>query len=216
MIKCRQNLFSEGYIIKKILPWLGVSNFKNVRALTLAAVLIALAVIGYGLLRIPIIPGQVEMRFGFLFIAATAFLFGPAVAFPAGVIASMLGFLLFSTGAAFNPLFDLNEGFAGILFAAFLYKRNPKSEYFIIWIVLARASVNIICNIIIRTHLLVLFGFIPPAGINVVTTLRIFRNIMLLPVEIIMMFIIIKFVAVYAQRYNFIKPQKIIKKENNI
>jgi len=207
--------------MNKILDVLGITemaaNIKNVRAITLTAILIALTVIGYGLLRIPIIPGQIEMRFGFLFLAVIAYMFGPVVAFPAGFIASMLGFLLFPTGAAFNPIFDLNEGFAGVLFSIFLYKRNPKSEYFIIWIVLARTSVNIICNIIIRTHLLILFGFIPPAGVNVVTTLRIFRNITLLPVEIIMMFIIIKFVADIAVKYNFIKPPKIIhKKETNI
>ena len=198
--------------MKKIFDMLGITemagNIKNIRTITLTAVLIALTVIGYGLLRVPIIPGQLEMRFGFLFIAVIAFLFGPVAAFAAGIISSMLGFLLFPTGAAFNPLFDLNEGLAGILYAVFLYKRNPKSEYFIIWIVVARASVNFICNIIIRTQLLILFGFIPPAAASLVTTARIFRNVTLLPVEIILMLFILKFVANYAYKYNFINKKK--------
>ena len=190
----------------------GARNFKNVRALTLAAILVALAVVGYGLLRIEPMPG-VRVTFGFVFITVIAYLFGPAMAFPAGVLANMLAFLVFPTGAAFNPLFDLNRGLAGILYGVCLYRRNHNSEYFIIWMVAAQASVNFFCNIIINTYLLMLFGFIPVNALNVITTVRIFRNVVFMPVEIIMLFIILKFIAVYAQKYNFIRPSKLIKKE---
>jgi len=182
-------------------------NFKNVRTISLTAVLIALTIIGNRLLIIPV--GQVlEIRFGFVFLSVIAFLFGPIVAFAAGFLTNMLGFLLFPTGGGFNPLFDLNIGLSGILYAIFLYKRNHKSEYFIIWIVAAKASVNLICNIIINTRLLILFGFIPGNSKNIITTVRVFKNFTLLPVEIIIIFFILKFVANYAYKYNFIKPAK--------
>ena len=200
-----------GIVIKKILNALGLSdaadNFKNVRTITLTAVLIALTVIANRLLIIPVGP-MLEIRFGFIFLSLIAFLFGPVVAFSAGFLTNLLGFLMFSSGGAFNPLFDLNVGLAGVLYAVFLYKRNPKSEYFIIRITAAKASVNLICNILINTRLLVMFGFIPAPTAGIVTLTRVFKNFALLPVEIILMLVVFKFVSVYAYKYNFIKQQK--------
>lgn len=194
----------------KIADMLGINDavagFKNVRTLALTAILIALAVIGYGLLRIEPIPG-VRVSFGFVFLATIAFLFGPVTAFFAGVMANMLAFVMFPSGASFNPLFDLNRGVAGILYAIFLYKRNFKSEYFIIWVIAAKASVNFICHIVINTYLLIWMGFIHSDSINVFTTIRVFRNVLFLPVEIIIMFIVLKFAAVYARKYNFISER---------
>ena len=205
----KKYVFSGVIFIKKILDVLGISdiaaNFKNVRTISLTAVLIALTIIGNGLMKIPL-PMGLEIRFGFVFLSTIAFLFGPAVAFAAGFLTNMLAFLLFPTGAGFNPVFDLNIGLSGILYAIFLYKRNAKSEYFIIWIVAAKASVNLICHIIINTRLLMFFGYIPGSSAFIVTTARVFKNFMLMPVEIILMFFIIKFVSVYANKYNFIKP----------
>ena len=198
----------------KILEISGAENFKNIRALVLTAILIAFAVIGYGLLRIEPIQG-VRVSFGFVFLATIAFLFGPAIAFPAGIIASMLAAVIFSTGGAgFNPLFDLNRGISGILYGSFLYGRNPKSEYFIIWVVAAKATVNFICNIIINTYLLMLIGWIHTDAANIITVIRIFRNVVFLPVEIIILFTVLKFVAVYAQRYKFTAPSKILTKRS--
>ena len=148
---------------------------------------------------------MLEIRFGFLFLAVIAFLFGPVIAFSAGFLTNMLGFLMFSAGGVFNPLFDLNVGLMGVIYAVFLYKRNHKSEYFIIWVAAAQILVNVVCRIIINTHLLMIMGFIPADSTNIVTTIRLFRNITLLPVEILMLLFILKFVAVYAKRYNFIK-----------
>ena len=194
--------------MRKVLDILGITDMaaglKNVRTITLTAILIALTIIGNRLLIIPVMPGMLEIRFGFIFLATIAFLFGPVAAFFAGFTTNMLGFLLFSGTGGFNPLFDLNIGLSGVLYAVFLYRRNPKSEYFIIWILAARASVNFICHIIINTHLLIMFGFIPQGTAGVITTVRVFRNIALLPVEIIVMMIIVKFVADYANKYKFV------------
>ena len=206
----KKYLFLEVIFIKKVLDVLGISdiaaNFKNVRTITLTAVLIALTIIGDRMLLIPLSPA-LEIRFGFLFLATIAFLFGPAVAFAAGFLANMIGFLLFA-GGSFNPLFDLNIGLSGILYALFLYKKNPKSEYFIIWIVAAKVAVNFICHIIINTRLLILVKFIPDNGAAIITITRIFKNVALLPIEIILMLFVLKFVSVYAYKFNFIKPTK--------
>lgn len=190
----------------KVLSILGITemanNFKNVRTITLTAVLIALTIVANGVLKIPLTMG-LEIRFGFLFLSTIAFLFGPVTAFAAGFITSTLTFLLFPTGFAFDPRFDLNAGLGAVLYAIFLYKKNPKSEYFIIWILSAKVAVNFICNILLNTYLM--RGYIGSAA-ELLTLTRLFKNIALLPLEIIMMIIVIKFVASAAQKYNFINP----------
>lgn len=216
MVRGQADIDTKGRIaIKKILDALGISemagNFKNVRAITLMAVLAALTIIGNRLLVIPISMG-LEIRFGFVFLSAIAFLFGPVVAFAVGFITSMLGFLMIP-GGGFNPLFDLNTGLSGILYAIFLYKRNPKSEYFIIWIVASKVFVNFICNIIINTKLLIMFGYLSETTQGFVTIVRVFKNFTLLPGEIIVMFFVLRFLADYAARYKFVKQPAIDTKE---
>jgi len=186
-------------------------NFKNVRTITLTAVLIALTIIGNGVTKIPLAMG-LEIRFGFVFLSTIAFLFGPVVTFAAGFITSVLTFLLFPTGFAFDLRFDLNAGLAGLIYAIFLYRRNYKSEYFIIWIVAAKVAVNLICNIIINTALFK--GYFGSAA-EVLTITRAFKNIALLPGEIIVMLIVIKYIAASAHKYNFIKPVDYSNNSNN-
>jgi len=199
-------MFSGGIVIKKILDVLGISemtaNFKNVRTLSLTAVLIALTIIGNGVTKIPLTMG-LEIRFGFVFLSTIAYLFGPVVTFAAGFITSALTFLLFPSGFAFDPRFDLNAGLAGAIYAVFLYRKNYKSEYFVIWIVAAKFFVNLVCNVFINTALLK--GYIGSLA-EIITITRVFKNIALLPVEIIIMLIVIKYVAIAAHKYNFIKP----------
>ena len=182
-------------------------NFKNVRTITLTAVLIALTIVGDGVTRIAVMQG-LEIRFGFVFLSTIAFLFGPVVTFAAGVITSMLTFLLFPTGFSFDPRFDLNSGLAGALYAIFLFRRNYKSEYFIIWIVAAKVAINLICNIFINTYLF--RGYFGSLA-EFLTVSRVFKNIVLLPGEIVVMLIVIKYVAEAAQKYHFIKPPKKLK-----
>jgi len=196
----------EGRVdIKKILIALGISemaeNFKNVRTVALTAVLVALTIVGNGVTKIPLAMG-LEIRFGFVFLSAIAFLFGPLVTFAAGFIASFLAFVLFPTGFGFNLLFDLNAGLAGLLYAVFLYRRNYKSEYFVIWIVCAKIVVNFICNIMINTYLMA--GYVGSLA-EILTITRVFKNIALLPGEIVVMLFAIKYIAASATKYRFAK-----------
>jgi ECF transporter S component (folate family) len=195
----------QDFMIKRILDVLGISemaaNFKNVRTIALTAVLIALTVVGNGMTKIPIAMG-LEIRFGFIFLATIAYLFGPVVTFAAGFITSTLAFLLFPPGLGYNVLFDLNAGLSGFIYAVFLYRRNYKSEYFIVWIVAAKVAVNFICNIIINTALLkVYIG----SFADLVSITRVFKNVALLPGEIVLMLIVVKYVAESAKRYKFVK-----------
>jgi ECF transporter S component (folate family) len=183
----------------KFLDTSGVQNFKNIRALTVTAMLIALTIVGDTLPVLRIIPGVIEIRFGFIFLATIAFLFGPALGFSAGVISNVISFLVFP-GGVFNPLFDLNKGLEGIFYASFLYKKNAKSKYFIIRIAAARICVNVICNMIIRTALLIQSGALANSWVAI--SPRIVSNAARLPVDIMLLIIILTFTAKIAQRFN--------------
>jgi len=188
--------------MSKILDMMGVENLKNVRALTFTALLAALTIVGDLLPRIILVPGIIEIRFGFIFLAVIAFLFGPVFGFVAGIITNLIAFLLLP-GGDFNPIYDLLKGLEGIFYAAFLYKKNFKSEYFIIWIVVARLHVNVICNMIIRTYILIQTGRLPNEIITIIS-LRVVPNVARLPIDIILLFTILMVVAKIAQQYKFI------------
>ena len=175
-------------------------SFKNVRTVALTAVLIALAVVGNGL-KIPLSMG-LEIRFGFVFLSTIAFLFGPVVAFAAGFTSNLLAFLLFPSGFGYNVLFDLNIGLSGVLYAIFLYRKNYKSEYFVVWVAAAKIAVNFVCNIVINSYLL--RAYLGPSA-DIITITRIFKNITLLPGEIVVMLFVLKYVAEAAKKYNFVK-----------
>lgn len=200
-------MFFGGIFIKKILNFLGISemagNFKNVRSITLTAVLIALTIAGNTVTKIPLALG-LEIRFGFVFFSVISFLFGPLIAFAAGLIENTLSFFLSAGGFAFDVRYGLNAGLAGILYAVFLYKRNVNSKYFIIWITAAKASVSLICNILVNTYLLK--GYLGSAA-EVLTIARLYKNVGMLPVEILIMFFVLKAVKAAAVRYNFAKEQ---------
>ena len=179
-----------------------IGNFKNVRTITLTAVLIALTIVGNSFVKIPVMPGMLEIKFGFIFFSVIAFLFGPVVAFGAGLIENTVSFFISGSGV-FDIRYGLNAGLAGILYSIFLYRKNYKSEYFIIWITAAKASVNFICNIVVTGFLLKeYFG----ESYKILTDIRIFKNIGMLPVEILIMFFVLKAISKTAVSFKFIKP----------
>lgn len=184
---------------------------KNVRTITLTAVLTALTVVGDSLTKIVIVPGILDIRFGFIFFSVIAYLFGPIVAFAAGLIQNTVSFFISGSGV-FDIRYGLNAGLTGIIYAIFLYRKNYKSEYFIIWITAAKASVNLICHIIINGYLLKEYYIAKGANFEIWTSLRIFKNVGMLPVEILIMLFVLKAVSKPAINFKFIKPRKNTKK----
>ena len=210
-----------GVYINKILDMLGISDItditnpsgrsRNIRAVTLTAVLISLTIAGNSFVKIPIIPGMLEIRFGFVFFSIIAFLFGPVVAFAAGIIENTISFFMNPGGSIFDIRYGLNAGLAGILYAIFLYRKNYKSDYFIIWITAAKASVNFICNVVITGFLLKeYFG----ESYRILTAVRLAKNIGMLPIEILIMFFVLKAVLKAAMNLGILKPQITTKASN--
>ena len=173
-------------------------SFKKVRNLTLISLFTALVVVG-NIIRIPIVPGSLEIRFGYIFMSSTAFLFGPVAACVAGIISDLIAYVL-NPGGVFHPGFTLNAALGGIIYGIFLYKKNPDSPYFIINIVISKALVNLAINIILTP--IWLFGLFGSAG-KMLTLVRLYKNIVILPIEIIIMFVVIKSLTAILKKSNW-------------
>ena len=97
-----------------------MEHMKNVRSLTVAALLVALAVT-LKFLKIVITP-TLEFSFAFLANASAGFLFGPFVSGTVGALADVLGYLVRPTGPFF-PGFTLNAIINGVVYGLILYKK---------------------------------------------------------------------------------------------
>ena len=175
-------------------------SFKSLSRLMLISLFTALIVVG-GIIKIPIVPGALEIRFSFIFMSATAFIFGPVVGCTAGIISDLLAYIINPSGA-FHIGFTLNAALTGIIYGIFLYKKNPNSRYFIIFIVLSKAFVNFAINIVLTP--IWLFGLFGSAG-RMITLVRLYKNITVLPFEIIIMLIVLKTISTILEKSRFLE-----------
>lgn len=110
------------------------------KELTALSLLIALNVVMAELLKLKIIPGVLELSFGFIPIAVTAMLFGPMGAIVVSVAADIIGALLFS-GSSFYFGYTLTALCTGLFYGLLLYKKPLP-----LWkMLLAQGLVSLIC-----------------------------------------------------------------------
>lgn len=97
-------------------------ELKSLRCITVTGVIIALDLV-LKLVSIKI-TSDLKITFAYLGLATIGMLFGPTVAFLAGTITDILGYLLNSEGG-FSPLFTLVEAVGAMIYGIFLYDLKP-------------------------------------------------------------------------------------------
>ncbi|WP_283674535.1 folate family ECF transporter S component [Butyricicoccus sp. Marseille-Q5471] len=169
-----------------------LSELKSVRCLALTALLIAVN-LTLDLLGLSIkLPPNLRIGFGFLCNAAIGMLFGPAVGMLSGVCTDVLGYFAgnFTMGGYF-PGYTLTAVVGGLLWGLWLYPRKislPRA-------IGAKVSVNVICNICMNTFWLSLTG---GKAMMALLPLRAVKNLVLLPVEIALLYFVMKaFLRIY-------------------
>lgn len=169
-----------------------LEELKNLRSLTLCALLIALHVL-LNMFSFYIV-GQIKVSFAYLALAVIAMLFGPVTAAFAGGISEFVGYLFNSAAGAYHPGFTLTTMLAGFVMGLFFYRRDIK-----LWrIISARLCVNLLLNIGINTiWVMQMVGkaylvLLPP---------RTWKNLVLLPVEVFLIFAVFKTVQAVERRY---------------
>lgn len=157
-------------------------EMRDVRMLALAALLVAMRV-ALKSVMIPI-ADNLFISVGFLPNALGAMLCGPYLALMSGAASDILGWLLFPKGAFF-PLFTVVEMLGSLLFALFLYGAKPT----ILRVALSKLSVNVICNILLTPIFLsMMYG----KAIQVYLVTRIAKNLLLLPVEAALLYLLLR------------------------
>lgn len=158
-------------------------ELKNPRCLVVTALFIALNVTMDLLnIRIWLTP---DLRFGVAFVlnASIAMLYGPSVGMMAGFCTDLLGYLVNPTGGAYFPGYTLTAIMGGVIYGLWLYPRRPSR----LRVFGAKVSINLICNIGLNTLWLSMTG---GKAMMVLLPVRILKNLLLLPFEVLLLYII--------------------------
>lgn len=129
-----------------------------------------------------VISNLLEISFSFIALAVCAMQYGPILGMIVGAITDILGHFLRSSGAFF-PGFTLNAIFSGFIYGCFFYQQE------ITWkrVILCRLTIVGIINLILTPIWLHMMY-----GTALLTTIRIIKNIILFPIDSILLYFILK------------------------
>lgn len=163
-------------------------ELKDLRAVVVTGLLIALSMV---IESFTINLGFAKINFAFLAIAAIGMLFGPSVAFFAGGICDILGYLVAPDGAFF-PLYTLIGAVQGLIYGVIAYRKlcdksgKAFNKEMMIRLIIARIVdvlfINLICNTAANFH----YGFLQDKTLGAAIAARTAKNLLELPFDIIL------------------------------
>lgn len=155
-------------------------ELKKLRTITGVALLLAISVI-LNFFSIQITP-TLKLGFGYIVTALTGMLYGPVTAGIAAGLGDIIKFIIKPSGSFFFG-FTINAILGGVLYGLFFYK----NQMTILRAILAKTCANVFLNILLNTYWLsILMG----KGYYALLLPRITKNLLLLPIEIIVLFIL--------------------------
>ena len=159
-----------------------LGEFRNLRNLTLMAMLLALNVClsFFSIQPFPFL----KIGFSFLSLTAAGMMFGPTAGFLIGAAGDLIGYFIKPTGP-FNPLMTLVAAVAGLIWGLVLYKNQCGLGR----VIIAKTTITVVCNLIMTTTILCLFF---GSVFNEIFPLRVVKNLCALPVEVAMAYFMCK------------------------
>ena len=180
-------------------------SLKELRTITTTGMLLALAV-AIRTLAIEITP-DIRIIFAYLPMCVIGMLFGPIVCGMSTFALDIIGYIIDNKSArAYSMELAVVEVLIGILYGVFLYKREIEGVNLktVLRAVLARGSVIIFCNLIIRSYLLYslyynkdfsIMSFYTDSDLSnaffVWWTPRIAKNLIQLPIDVLLLTIVL-------------------------
>lgn len=168
---------------------LAMAEFKDVRMLILAAVVIA-ARVALGTMNPLRITPDLKINLSFWFVAVGAMIYGPVVATFSGAVSDTVSCAIIGFEDYFFP-FIFVEMLGGFLYGVVLYRRRLSTGR----VILSRVAVNVGCNLIVNPIVMVFYYWWLKTGATYSLyslTLTLFKNLLLLPFEA---FILVAFVS---------------------
>lgn len=176
------------------------SEFKNLKVLVFAALMIALRVA----LKSVSIPIAADLRINTAFFinAFGAMVFGPVVAIPAAAISDTLGVILFPQGPYYFP-FIFTEIAGSVIFSLFLYRTDITA----VRVILSRFCICFFVNILLQTP--IMRGYYAYTGtsslVSLFDTVRIAKNLVLFPIESVLLIVFLRAVVPPVQQLGFVQ-----------
>ena len=161
-------------------------ELRSLRSLTGGSMLAALSVI---LNQFTIFFSQLlRLSFTFLAIGVSGMLFGPVLTGALGAVTDVLKYLVRNDGGFFFPGFTLNEFLRGFLYGLFLYRRPVTFGR----VFAAQLSILLTITLLLNPlWLSLMYG----QAFWALVSMRLVKNLILLPVESAMLFFLLKKVA---------------------
>lgn len=185
--------FSPGY-------WrVAAKEVKNLRMLTLAAIVVALR-IALGGLRIPL-GDNLNIFFGYFVNSLGAAIYGPVVALLSGFATDVLGYFVHPTGPFF-PGYVLSTMLGSFFYALFFYRARVTA----LRVVLAKLSVNLLVNV----GLGALWSAIQfSKGYYYYLVKSLMKNLGMLPLEVLLLWLFLKAIAPVCARNGLLPKQSL-------
>jgi len=163
-------------------------SIKDLQKLCAMALLVAVYLALYAV-KIPI-NDQLRITFTFLPVAIAGWLFGVVPAMLVSAIGDILGCFLFPQGAYFYG-YTITAILTGFIFGLFLYKANEKKV--ILYVILSKLLITLLLNVGLNSYWATFFV---PKSFWVIFSGKIIKNLIMLPIEIVLLFGLIKALSV--------------------
>lgn len=173
-------------------------NLKNVRMLAFIALMIALKIV-IGFIRIPV-GENLRITLTYIVVAIEGMVVGPIAGITSAFITDNLSFILFPDGAYF-PGYTLTAMLGSFFYSIFLYQKKAT------WTRLTFAKIcnNYLVNVLLGSlWSSMLYG----KAYLVYATTSLIKNTLLLPIEIILLMIAIKFIYPILKNKNLVNSSQ--------
>lgn len=178
----------RGRVTQAFSDW--TAELRRLSSLTGAAMLTALGTV---LNRFTIsFSAVLRLSFAFLTVALSGMLYGPVLTGVMGIVGDLLRYLVVGGGFYF-PGFTFNEFLAGFLYGCFLYKKPVT----LLRVFLARFTVVVIINLVLTPLWL---SILYQDAFIALVSVRIVKNIVMLPIETLLLYALCKRAAVLPLR----------------
>ena len=161
-------------------------EFKNLRSVTGLAMLMAISLVLSLTVSIQITQ-SLRLSFSFLAIAAMGMLYGPVCASVAAGLGDIFQYVLKPTGEFF-PGFTLTAALVGLLYGLFLYRNH----YSLPRLIGVQLAINLLLHLVLNSYwLTLLYGY----GFWAELPGRLVKNVVLLPVEVLLLVLILPIIV---------------------
>ncbi len=181
--------------------WKSSANkLKDVRMLAFIALMIALKIV-IGFIRIPV-GENLRISLTYIIVAIEGMVVGPVAGMTSAFITDNLSFILFPDGAYF-PGYTLTAMLGSLFYSIFLYQKK------VTWprIILSKIMNNYLVNVLLGSlWSSMLYG----KAYLVYATTSLIKNTILLPIEVILLMVVIKFIYPFLKRKNLVNNSQVL------